>query len=495
MDQTREMSSPGGVLAAEGGQTTTLRRGSLNLRRLAFVGLAYFALAPVIYLNMGLIETSAGGPVMPLVFLVITVAIIPTAISFAVMNNRRPSAGSGYTWLWEATNPGIGLWLGWILITTYVVVTALYPIAFAVFFNALLQYFGAQTSLWTSLAGGALSIVIGTFMTHSNIKLGARLIGILMIFEAGFVAVLSLVIVIQGGTLGHFSAQPFNPGAATAGFHGLGLAAVFAFLAIAGVDSIAPVAEESETPRRLIPLATILIAVMAGLFWTLTSYGFAISVPVDTVAGYVNAGQITPVFPIAHKYIGGLDILVPITGLTASIASFGASIYASSRSLFAVSREGFLPAPLARLHPKLKTPWNAEVTTVVISAVALVVFTWWQGGPGNAYGYLGEIFVFFVLVSYIFVNVANFVYHWRHKRDEFHWMLNGVVPVLGVVIDGYILYQGFFMSTIGQPFKTGGSIVTFSLAWAVLGILWVLWWKSKRDLSSISLTNAETDAA
>jgi amino acid transporter len=38
--------------------------------------------------------------------------------------------------------------------------------------------------------------------------------------------------------------------AATAGFAGLSLAAIFAFLSIAGVDSVAPVAEEAHTPRR-----------------------------------------------------------------------------------------------------------------------------------------------------------------------------------------------------------------------------------------------------
>jgi hypothetical protein len=39
-----------------------LRRNSLNLPRLAFIGLAYFSLAPVIYLNMGFMETDSGGP-------------------------------------------------------------------------------------------------------------------------------------------------------------------------------------------------------------------------------------------------------------------------------------------------------------------------------------------------------------------------------------------------------------------------------------------------
>ena len=308
-----------------------LKQGSLNLPRLAFIGLAYFSLAPVIYLNMGFMETDSGGPVMPFLFIVITIAVLPTAISFAVLNNRRPSAGSGYTWLWESTYPGVGLWLGWVMITTYVVVSALYPVAFGTFFNALLTYFHVTATTWTGIAGGIAAILIIGYLNHNNIKLSSTVIGVLMILEATFVAAVALVIVIQGGHLGHFSSIPFDPRAATAGFAGLSLAAIFAFLSIAGVDSVAPVAEEAHTPRRLIPLATILITLIAGAYWTLTSYGFAISVPVNTVAAYVNAGQITPVLPISQSYIGGWAVLVPITGFTAALASFGASLYAGGR--------------------------------------------------------------------------------------------------------------------------------------------------------------------
>src|SRR5215467_4625002 len=474
-------------VAAEAARTG-LRRNSLNLPRLAFIGLAYFSLAPVIYLNMGFMESDSGGPVMPFLFILITIAVLPTAISFAIMNNRRPSAGSGYTWLWESTYPGVGLWLGWIMIATYVVVTALYPPAFATFFNALLTYFNLSATTWTGIGGGVFAILFVGYLNHNNIKLSSLLIGILMVGEAVFIAAVAIVIVVEGGHLGHFSATPFNPRAATLGFSGLSLAAIFAFLSIAGVDAVAPVAEESHTPRRLIPLATILITVIAGAFWTLTSYGFAIAVPVSTVAGYVNAGQITPVLPISQSYIGSWAVLVPITGFTAALASFGASLYAAGRITYAVSREGFLSSYFAGLHPRFRTPWRAEASTLVVTLVFLIVISLWQGGPESAYAYLGEIFVFFVLVLYIFVNLANLVYHARFHRDEFNWFLNGFIPVAGIAIDGYVLYKGFFVSEISLPFKSGSSIVWFSLAWAVIGMLWAFWWSRRRRLSSISLS-------
>jgi amino acid transporter len=466
-----------------------LRRNSLNLPRLAFIGLAYFSLAPVIYLNMGFMESDSGGPVMPFLFILITIAVLPTAISFAVMNNRRPSAGSGYTWLWESTYPAVGLWLGWIMIATYVVVAALYPPAFATFFNALLTYFNLSATTWTGIAGGVFAIVFVGYLNRNNIKLSSLVIGILMVSEAAFIAAVAIVIVAEGGHLGHFSATPFNPAAATAGFSGLSLAAIFAFLSIAGVDAVAPVAEESRTPRRLIPLATILITLIAGLFWTLTSYGFAISVPVKTVEGYVASGQITPVLPITRSYIGGWAVLVPITGFTAALASFGASLYAAGRITYALSREGFISPYFKGLHPRFRTPWRAEAATLFVSLVFLIAVSLWQGGPANAYAYLGEIFVFFVLILYMFVNLANLVYHARFRRDSFNWLLNGLVPIAGIAIDGYILYKGFFVSEISLPFKSGSSIVWFSLAWAVIGIFWALWWSRRRRLGSISLAS------
>jgi amino acid transporter len=465
-----------------------LRRDALRLLQLAFVGLAYFSLAPVIYFNMGLIETSAGGPVMPLLFILITVAVLPTAVSFAIMSLRRPSAGSGYTWLWESTFPPVGLWLGWVLTTTYFLVVSIYPPIFGLFFNSLLSFFNIETGFLTGLLGGFLLIIFVGALTRTNVRVGSNFIGVLMIIEAGFVLFLALWIVIQGGELGRFTLEPFNPAAAAEGVRGIAVAAIFAFLSIAGVDSIAPLAEESNTPRRLIPLGTILITLIAGLYWTLTSYGFAISVPVAEVQRFVEAGEVTPVLPIAERYIGGWEILVPITAITAVAASFGASIFAASRLLYALAREGFAPRVFARLHARHDTPWNAELAALVVSAILLVVVTLWQEREvGSSGAWLAQAFVFFVLIPYIFVNLANIVYHARYRRAEFNWFTNGLLPVLGIVVCGFILWYSFFNTLLGGDFKTQASIVWFSLVWAALGVIWVISHVVRQDLRQISL--------
>jgi amino acid transporter len=84
------------------------------------------------------------------------------------------------------------------------------------------------------------------------------------------------------------------------------------------------------------------------------------------------------------------------------------------------------------------------------------------------------VFVFFALVAYMMVNLANIVYHLRHARAEFNWFMNGLVPVLGIVIDGYILYRAFFVAYMQESFQLGKSIVFLSIAWTLIGAIWAV---------------------
>lgn len=332
-----------------------LRANSLSLGPVVALGLAYMSLAPAIYFNMGFMEAEANGPVMPLIFIFVTIAILPTALSFAALNRRRPSAGSALTWVSESMGRPAGLWSGFLLATLYVCACAIYPAYFAIFFNPLLEYFGLSATFITGLAAGIAVTLLVTWMLARNIHMSARSIAVFMIFEAVFVLVFALyTIFYQVGHQGIANpTAPLNPHAAGAGFSGLTLAVVFGILSIAGVDSVAPVAEEAKTPKKLIPLATILVTLGAGLFWTISSYGFATAVPVATVEKFVNQGLVTPVYGIADQYIGPWKILVPITGMTATIASFGASVVCASRLMYSISRTSADESRrLGRLHPK-----------------------------------------------------------------------------------------------------------------------------------------------
>ncbi len=68
--------------------------------------------------------------------------------------------------------------------------------------------------------------------------------------------------------------------------------------------------------------------------------------------------------------------------------------------------------------------------------------------------------------------------------------VNGAEPGDTLQVDVLDLRHGEWgwAAEISLPFKTGSSIVWFSLAWAVIGIFWALWWSRRRQLTSISLS-------
>ncbi|MDQ6818609.1 MAG: APC family permease [Actinomycetota bacterium] len=449
-----------------------LRANSLGLFQLVVIGIAYMGLALTVYFNVGLMEGITGS-IVPLAFAAVTIAMLPTAASFAVMNARRPSAGSVFTWLWEATVPSVGVWLGWVLFIGYTVGTILMPVMFGLFFNSLLNVLGIGASKWTAIGAGLVSVAFVGFMTKNDIRVSARLTAIFIMIEAGFVALFAVYIAIKQAVNGNFTLAPFNPGNATAGWTGFQNALLFAILAIAAFDIVAPVAEETKAPRRLVPRATIYVTIGAGLYWVLTSFAFVISEPAGTMAKFVNSGEFTPIYLVAKDYLGALKVLVPLTGITAVFAAFTAISIAASRILYAIAREGLAPAALAKVEDRRRIPWNAHLVVLWATAIIPVLIVLWQhGSPLLAFAWIGQAYVFFVLIPYTLTCVANIIYHLKEGRANFHIIWTGLLPVAAIVINCYIFYKNFIKTLLidATDFTTQSSIPTICFAAAVAAV-------------------------
>src|SRR5450755_2377101 len=181
-----------------------LNTNALGLWGLVIMGIAYMGLALTAYFNFGLME-GITGPIVPLAFAAVTVAMLPTAASYAIMNSRRPSTGATLTWLWEATTPPLGVWLGWVLVITYIFGCILQPVMFGLFFNSFLNFFSVHTNTATAVISGMAAVIVVGVLTKRDIRISAKLIGYLITFEAGFVLLLSLYIIVKQAVAGKLS--------------------------------------------------------------------------------------------------------------------------------------------------------------------------------------------------------------------------------------------------------------------------------------------------
>jgi putrescine importer len=98
------------------GHPGTLQK-QLNLRSLVLFGLAY--MTPIIVLGIfGVIaELSDGGSAGS--YLIATVAMLFTALSYGLMAKHFPVAGSAYTYVRKALDSWLGFVVGWAILLDY----------------------------------------------------------------------------------------------------------------------------------------------------------------------------------------------------------------------------------------------------------------------------------------------------------------------------------------------------------------------------------------
>ena len=107
---------------------------------------------------------------------------------------------------------------------------------FGLFFNSFLNFFGVHAGYLTATLSGLIPIVVVGFMTQKDIRLSAKLVGLFITIEAGFVALLCLYILIKQQCRSPVLAAA-QPAAATRLDRFLN-ALLFAVLAIAAFDIV-----------------------------------------------------------------------------------------------------------------------------------------------------------------------------------------------------------------------------------------------------------------
>lgn len=217
----------------------------------------------------------------------------------------------------------------------------------------------------------------------ASIIVSAVLGALVAVVAAGFATVAG-----AGWGVGAFPAesglQSTDAAAGGLGPYGVLQAAALIFFAFAGYARIATLGEEVRDPRRTIPRA-IAIA-------------FAIVVVVYSAVGAAALGALGPV-SLAASPAPLVDVVAsagwpwaePVVRAAAGVAALGsliALIAGIGRTGLAMARDGELPHPLTRVHPRFGVPHVAELT-VGAAVIVLVLVADLRGAIGfSSFGVL-----------------------------------------------------------------------------------------------------------
>ncbi len=230
----------------------------------------------------------------------------------------------------------------------------------------------------------------------------------------------------------------------------LGQAALLLLFAYAGFENIPAAAGEYRNPQRDVPFALITMIITVTLIYAL----------VQVVAQGTLPQPITdnmPVSEAAQQFGGHWLALVLVIGAVVSIlGTTSNTVMLGPRFLYALARDGYGPAFLARIHPRFHTPAVAIVMQFVISlALAL----------SGSFAGLALLSMVTRLLAYIGTAAAVLVLARRYRSRPGALKLPGgpLIPVLALLLSVGLLLSASWQNllAVGVALSIGALIYLF----------------------------------
>lgn len=457
----------------------TLQR-TLSARQLLMLGVGVIVGAGI-FVATGTVAATYTGPAIILSFLLASVACLCAALCYAEFAAMMPISGSAYSYVRAAFGPALGWMIGWCLTLEYLMAAANLAVGWAGYLRSLLGSFGIQLptaivappyvlsgsgelTRTESLLNVPAIVMVGvlTLLLIGGVRLSVRMNALLV---AAKLTVIILFIVCGAFFVNPDNWQPFVPENTGTfgeyGWSGVLRGAAVVFYAYLGFDAISTAAREARDPQRTMPIAII------GSLALVTVIYIAFAFVLTGLAPYTALGVPNPA-SVALDHAGPslyfLKIGVEIGALIGLTSVVLVLLYAQTRVLYAMARDGLVPPVFGRIGARSHTPYLSALICGVITAVAAAAF------PVEV---LGELISIGTLAAFVFV--CGSVLYLRITKPElerpFRTPCAPLVCIGGILICGYLL--------IGLP---SGTWLRF-LAWTAVGVaIYLLYgrWQSSR---------------
>ncbi len=427
-------------------------------------------------------EGVGAGPAIIISMVLAAIACVFSALCYSEIAAMIPVAGSAYTYTYATMGEFMAWMVGWVLMLEYAIgnITVAsawtgYLVQFLKGFKHLLPDFIINFPMWlrndyrfmfsfcdkygldphtqmpylfdkipVAINLPAIFIVlILTMLLIKGVKESTRvasiMVGINMFMILSFICVGAFYVKPENWT-------PFAPN----GFEGIFMGAFIIFFAYIGFDAISTTAEETENPQRDLPIAIIGTLVLCTILYVLVALVLTGTVPlnhIDTQAPIAHAMRM-----INKNWFAGLISIGALCALTSVLLIYQLG---TTRILYAMSRDRFLPKSLRLIHRKYRTP---HVLTW-ISGIVVIICSLFMDLSISA-----ELCNFGTFTSFIIICIAVLILR-KTEPDRprpFKVPFTPLFPILGILTcGGLMIYSMKFLTT---------SSLYFPL-WLVMGLL------------------------
>jgi amino acid transporter len=440
--------------------TGELRHGVLGLADAVAQSVAVLALAlGVAFGSSG--AAAAAGASVPLAYLIAGAASLCLASIVIRFTRRIASAGALYAYVASGLSPSAGFVGGWLYAGAFAFGMSFVLVISSFFLSVAMQEHAGLDLSWSEWFVPLLVLLVALALLDVRISTRVQLV----LAACGVAAVLALAVAItvQGGDSG-LSLAPLDPTAVPDGAK-LWSAVVLGFTGFIGFEAAAVLGEEVRDPLRTIPRAVLAAVLVALGLYVFVTWAMAVGFGTGSAAAW--ASDPAALDTLATRYVGSwLAIVIDFAVAAAGFVGALGALTLTSRTLFAMARDGGLPRALAWTHPRLGTPWAG-----ILAAGALTLLLWLivarHYGPITYFVLVATTATLAILVTYMLVALSGILYFLRTDHGGLSLIADTVPAAVAIAICAYTIYKSIFPRPEHPvslaPYLAGG--------WLLLGVL------------------------
>ena len=405
------------------------------------IGFEIFVLLDYAYFDL------AGPSMVSAVFLCGFINLL-TMFSYSELSAAIPKVGGEYTYTKAAFGGPTAFMAGCLRWLASVFGGSLAAVVFAqqlAYFFSIFGHMARNLILVNTPLIAAIIIVILTVLDIRGVKEATTLI---------VVAFLAIFAVFLASGLWYDLTPPKVLPSSPGGLSGFFAATAYTFTMFVGMRALVAGAPQIEDPEKNVPKALLLSTILLTAVYCGVAY---------VAVGVASAGDSveSPLLNFAAREImGGIGgILFAVAGMIASISSVGTAMMVQSSILGGMSRDGYLPKVLLKLHRRFGTRYVA----VIASSLFVIFFS-----VTGAVEFLGYAASFGSLMVFALVNLSLMKLREKepHLKRPFKAPLYPITPIAGIVMSLLLLMFPVFLRDVNAEgaLISGLGLVAFVLA-------------------------------
>ncbi|WLP59072.1 amino acid permease [Bacillus pumilus] len=421
-----------------------------------------------LFLGSGLIIHQAGPGGAILSFIIGGFLMYLVMLCLGELAVAMPTAGSFQEYATKYIGPSTGFMIGWLYWFSWACTIGLEFTSAGI----LLQRWFPDIPVWLwCLAFSVILFAVNAISARSFAETefwfsAIKVAAILLFIIIGIGAIFGMIHLKDGEPAPLFRHLTDHGGLFPNGVFAILLTMVTVNFSFQGTELVGIAAGESESPEKTLPRSIRNIIWRTMVFFILSIAVLAALLPWQT-AGAVDSPFVVVLDKVGIPYAADIMNFIIITAVL-SVANSG--LYASSRMLWSLSKDGKGPDFTKKLS-KRKIPINALLVTMGVSALSLLTSV---VAPKTVYVWLISISGMVLVVVWMSICLSQYFFRKQFIKDGgdvkdlvFRTPLYPFVPLAGFIAFGIVLISLFFIEDqriglyCGVPFMAACYIIYY----------------------------------